>query len=131
MQPVAQLHRPQEVPGLGAVDALPVGRLSFRLGEIVDREDVVFALDKPVVHGADGYACVGCFKIDTTGRAAMLTNRSWMIIFGAWMLQVWWVSTACGQVSIREQFTTGGTVEAMATGRLTVRDDQGRRRRVG
>jgi len=46
------------------------------------------------------------------------------------MLQAWWVSTACGQVSIREQFTRSGTVEAVAPGRLTVRDDQGSRLEV-
>ena len=60
----------------------------------------------------------------------MLTNRSWTILFGAWMLQAWWVSTACGQMSVREQFTTSGTVEAVAAGRLIVRDEEGSRLEV-
>ena len=60
----------------------------------------------------------------------MLTNRLRTILFGAWTLQAWWVSTACGQVTIREQFTTKGTVEAVAAGRLIVRDEQGSRLEV-
>lgn len=46
------------------------------------------------------------------------------------MLQAWGESTVCGQVSIREQFTTSGTVEAVVAGRLTVRDEQGSRLEV-
>ena len=60
----------------------------------------------------------------------MLTNRSWGILIGAWTLQVWAVSAACGQVSIREQFTISGTVAAVAAGRLTMRDNDGTRLEV-
>jgi hypothetical protein len=64
----------------------------------------------------------------------MLPNYLRSVLFRpllvAWMLQAWAVSTACGQVSIREQFTTSGTVEAVAAGRLTVRDDAGARLEV-
>ena len=64
----------------------------------------------------------------------MLPNYSRSVQFrpllAAWMLQAWAVSTACGQVAIREQFTTSGTVEAVAAGRLTVRDDAGARLEV-
>ena len=58
----------------------------------------------------------------------MLTNRSWAIMcFGAWSIQAWGMSMASGQVSIREQLATSGTVEAVAAGRVTVRDAEGRR----
>jgi hypothetical protein len=60
----------------------------------------------------------------------MLTNHSWPILVGAMLLQAWGVSTARGQVSIRERLTTSGTVEAVAAGRLTVRDETGVRLEV-
>ena len=60
----------------------------------------------------------------------MLTNHSRAIVVMAWLLQAWLLPAAYGQVSIREQLTISGTVEAVVAGRLTVRDDQGVRQEV-
>ncbi|MFM8702937.1 MAG: hypothetical protein ACKOHG_03565 [Planctomycetia bacterium] len=61
----------------------------------------------------------------------MLPMRSWVIMLCVMgLLETWAVSAARGQVSIREQFTTRGTVEAVTPGRLTVRDEQGGRLEV-